>query len=105
MSEREILSKILTAAQARNWSVEMLCGEEGDTLLECVDLSKEANIDNILDDCCQVDYERYAFIDESGLYLGWVDLIWGNGEDLIHDCSSDLMENFLKEIGLLDLDL
>ena len=98
MSEREILSKILTAAQARNWSVEMLCGEEGDILLERVVLANFM-IDHVLDDCCQVDYEQYRFF-ENGKRIGSVWLTWGEGEDLVQDCTSGTIETFLAEIGL-----
>lgn len=99
MSEREILSKILTHAMLKNWAFEMCCGEEGDVLLDRVDLSKEAHIDNILDECCQVDYEQYRFF-EDGKLVGSVWLTWGEGEDLVQDCSSGQMETFLAEIGL-----
>ena len=98
MSEREILSKILTAAQARNWSVEMLCGEEGDILLERVVLANFM-IDHVLDDCCQVDYEQYRFF-ENGKRIGSVWLTWGEGEDLVQDCTSGTIETFLEEIRL-----
>lgn len=99
-SEREILSKILTHAMLKNWSVEMLCGEEGDILLERVDLSKEAHIDNLLDQCCQVDYEQYRFYNEDKKRIGSIWLTWGEGEDLIQDCNVGEMEKFLEEIGL-----
>lgn len=107
ISEREILEKILLGAKARNWSFDMLCASEGDTLLERVNLSlwdKYQIGKDLLDQCCQVDMEHYRFF-EDGKRIGSISLVWGNGEDLIHDYSEGQIQTFLEDIGLLDLDL
>lgn len=81
-TETRIAKHLVIAALARNWTVSVNDGEE-------IVISKSTKKAEIFEGMNSTDADILIFHDKDGKRIGWVQLIWGNDEDLISDASDD----------------
>lgn len=88
--ETRIAKGIVTDALARGWTVSVNDGEE-------TVVSKSVEKAEIFDAMNSTGLDVLIFHDKDGARVGWVQLVWGNDEDLISDFSdNEEMDEFLK---------
>jgi hypothetical protein len=82
--EAAIARKLVNAALAKGWLVTVYDGEE-------IAVSGSADRDAIFDamNSTECDILRFRSPNDEPEFMGWVALIWGNGEDLISDYSDN----------------
>lgn len=81
-TEHRIVSQLLSTALPLGYTVSVFDGEEW-TLRNSQDPGA------IIQALATTEIDLLSFRDASGALIGWVQLIWGNGEDLISDCSAN----------------
>ena len=91
-TEARIAKRLVVAALARDWSVSVNDGEE-------IVVSKSTEKADIFEGMNSTDADVLIFHAKDGERIGWVQLIWGNDEDLISDASDNedldsLLEGF-----------
>lgn len=91
-TETRIAKCLVVAALARDWAISVNDGED-------VTVAKSTKKAEIFDAMNSTDHDYLIFHDAEDKWIGWVQLIWGNDEDLISDASDNehldsLLEGF-----------
>jgi len=85
--EKEIATKIVRSALAKRWSVSVHddITNEGEWTVR-----KSRHMPQIMEALATTEGDILLLHDDEGKQVGMIVLIWGNGEDLIHDHSAKL---------------
>jgi hypothetical protein len=95
--ERQILEEVVDRALAKGWCIDVNDGEE-------TTVTKSKDRAQILEACQSTDADTLTFheakLGQGWVRVGWVWLIYGNGDALISDYSaSDAMDAFIGPIS------
>jgi hypothetical protein len=82
LTERKIVSSVIDSALARNYTISVYDGEE-------YSLKRSTDKSEILKALASTESDVLHFRTEHGARIGWVWLIYGNGEDIISDWSDN----------------
>ena len=87
--EKQLATNLIRSALAQGWTVSVFDGfwrgGEGEWTVKT-----STNFDQILDSLDTTEGNALRFRKPTGESMGWVSLIWGNDDDLIHDHSDNL---------------
>lgn len=87
-AERKIATTLIKSALANGWAVSVKDSAFGEGEFT---VKRSTNLKIILDALATTDSDALTFRDPaSGNFRGWVQLIWGNDDELIHDYSNGI---------------